>query len=219
MGRPARVSRDQVLRAAREAFGDRGFDGTTLADIASRVGVSPAALLRHAPGKAALFAAAMASGHAAEPFPMAFLADVDAGDDPRRVLRRFAHVLVPYVERKLGQSIALWMRSRSAGNARTLRLPFDPRAVDSPPRRVLVLLEEYFRRAGRAGRLRLRDPRAAAMAFMGSLQAYVFLHQVLKVQEPPLELDRYVETILDIWTRGAIVPPRRLGRRRRKDRA
>ena len=212
MGRPARVSRDDVLRAAREAFGERGYEATTLAQIAARVGVSPAALLRHAPGKEALFAAALASGDAAEPFPMAFLADVEAAEDPLRVLRRFAHVLVPYLEAKMGQSIALAMRRRTAVGSRTLRLPFDPRAVDSPPRRVLVLLEEYFRRARRAGRLRLRDPRAAAMGFMGSFHAYVFLHHVLKVQDPPLPFDGFVDTILDVWTRGAIV---RRPRRRR----
>ena len=49
MGRRARASRDQILRAAREAFSERGFDGTTLAAIGARVGLSPSALLRHAP--------------------------------------------------------------------------------------------------------------------------------------------------------------------------
>ncbi len=49
MGRPARVSREDVLRAAREAFGEHGFAGTTLADIGARIRVSPAALLRHGP--------------------------------------------------------------------------------------------------------------------------------------------------------------------------
>jgi len=216
MGRPPRVSREEVLHAAREAFGERGYDGTTLADIAARVGLSPAALLRHAPGKEALFAAALASGQASEPFPMAFLAQVDPAEDPRRVLRRFAHVFVPFLEAKMGQSIALWQRSRAPAATRTIRLPFDPRAVDSPPRRVLALLEEYFRRAVRAGRLRLADPRAAAMGFMGSFHAYVFLHQVLKVQDPPLPLPRYVDAVLDVWTRGAIVPAR--GSRARKKR-
>jgi AcrR family transcriptional regulator len=209
MGRRPRVTREDVLRAAREAFGDRGYDGTTLSDIAARVGVSPAALLRHAPGKEALFAAALASGQAAEPFPMAFLAEVDPADDPRRVLRRFAHVFVPFLEEKMGQSIALWMRSRAPAAARTIRLPFDPRAMDSPPRRVLALLEDYFRRAAQAGRLRLADPRAAAMGFMGSFHAYVFLHQVLKVQDPPLPLARYVNAVLDVWTRGAFRSKRR----------
>ena len=46
MGRPARVTREQVLRAAREAFSESGYHGTTLAAIGARVGISPAALLR-----------------------------------------------------------------------------------------------------------------------------------------------------------------------------
>jgi|RhiMethySRZTD1v2_1073278.scaffolds.fasta_scaffold112717_3 AcrR family transcriptional regulator len=208
MGRPARVSREEVLHAARQAFGERGYDGTTLADIAARVGVSPAALLRHAPGKEALFAAALTSGPDAEPFPLDFLAEADPAEDPRRVLRRFAQVFVPFLEEKMGQSIALWMRSRAPVSARTIRLPFDPRAADSPPRRALALLEDYFRRAARAGRLRVADHRAAAMGFLGAFHAYVFLHQVLKVQ-PSLPLARYVDAVLDVWTRGAIRPRRR----------
>ena len=47
MGRPARVNRGQVLSAAREAFVERGYEGATLSDIAGRVGVSAAALLRN----------------------------------------------------------------------------------------------------------------------------------------------------------------------------
>src|SRR5437867_174793 len=112
MGRPARVTRTQVLKAAREAFAAGGYDGTTLATIAARLGLSPAALLRHAPSKAALFAAAMAE----------------------------------------------------------------------PP---------------------------AAMAFIGNLNAYVFFHRVVPLVDPPLPLDRYIDTLLDIWSRGALAAPRK----------
>jgi AcrR family transcriptional regulator len=214
MGRPARVSREDVLRAAREAFGEHGFAGTTLADIAARIRVSPAALLRHAASKAELFATAMASGGESEPFPMAFLAEVDGAEDPARVLRHLAEVAIPYLEKGLGQTIAVWMHAKTAGRARTIRLPFDPRAKDSPPRRVLVLLEDYLRRAMRAGRIQVRDPRAAALTFMGSLNAYVFFHQVLRIVDPPLRLADYLDTVLDVWTRGAVRP----GRARRKTR-
>ena len=44
MGRRPLITRDEVLQASREAFAERGFDGTTLASIAARLGVSPAAL-------------------------------------------------------------------------------------------------------------------------------------------------------------------------------
>src|SRR5258706_312096 len=49
MGRRPLISRDEVLQAARAAFAERGFDGTTLASIAKRLGVSAAARLHGVP--------------------------------------------------------------------------------------------------------------------------------------------------------------------------
>jgi AcrR family transcriptional regulator len=209
MGRPARVTREEVLKAAREAFAARGYDGTTLAAIAARLAVSPAALLRHAPSKAALFTAAMASPPAADrPFPMAFLAEADV-TRPRDVLRQLAHTAIPFIEAQMSESIACWMYAKTADSRRTIRLPWNPRAENSPPRRVFALLESYIRRASRAGTVRVRDPRAAAMAFMGNLNAYVFFHRVLPLVDPPLSLVRYIDTLLDVWSRGALTAPRK----------
>ena len=211
MGRRARVSRDEILRGAREAFSERGFDGTTLAAIGAKVGLSPAALLRHAPTKEDLFSAAM-SVRADDLPPIEFLAAAEGGEDPAWVLRRLAFAVVPFLESKLGENIARWLRARSERAARTITLPFDPRRRPTPPARALALLEEYFRRARRAGRLDVRDTRAAALAFLGSLHAYVFLHRVVRISEPPVPLGRYVDTLLDVWSRGAL----REGRGRRK---
>jgi len=209
MGRPARVTRTQVLKAAREAFAAGGYDGTTLATIAARLGVSPAALLRHAPGKAALFAAAMAEPPAAErPFPMAFMADADPAR-PREVLRELARTAIPFIEAQISEAIACWMYAKNARERSTLHLPWNPRAEDNPPRRIFTLLERYLRRAAKAGTLRVRDPQAAAMAFIGNLNAYVFFHRVVPLVDPPLPLDRYVDTLLDIWSRGALAVPRK----------
>ena len=217
MGRKARVTRDEVLAAARDAFADRGYEATTLAAIAARVGVSPAALLRHAPSKGALFEAAMASPPGAGPLPMDFLAGAGAGDDPRAVLRRLATTAIPFIEAQISGTIARFMYERS-GNP-VIELPFDPSSKSSPPQRVLVMLEDYLRRATRAGRVRVRDPRAAAVAFMGTMNAYVFFHLVMKIIDPPLSLERYVDTVLDIWERGAVRddrPARRAPARRTK---
>lgn len=213
MGRPARVSRDAVLRAARDAFAERGFDGTTLTDISSRVGLSPAAILRHAPTKEALFSAAMSSP-ADEAPRLEFVAEAGGDADPADVLRQVAFAVVPFIEAKLGENIARWFRAKTADEARTIRLPFDPRKPPTPPARAFALLEAYFRRAARAGRLEVRDPRAAALAFLGSLNAYVFLHRVMRIADPPVPLPRYVDTLLDIWKRGAIRPVRRTRRRK-----
>src|SRR5215472_1604072 len=103
MGRPARVTREEVLRQARRTFAERGFDGTTLAAIAARLNVSPAALLRHAPTKHALFEMAMAAETPGEALPTDFLEAVPPTQDPARVLRRLALAFVPFIEQKIGE--------------------------------------------------------------------------------------------------------------------
>ncbi len=208
MGRPARVTLEQVLAQARRSFGDRGFDGTTLADIAAGLKVSPAALLRHAPSKKALFELAMESEPAGQVLPTDFLAAAAPSQDPARILRRLAREFVPFIEQKMGENIARFLRAGGEEEARTIRLPFDPRQKSSPPARAVAALEAYFRRAKAARRVSLSDPRAAALAFLGSLQSYVFFHRVLRI-EPRIPLDAYLDTILGIWKRGALRHERR----------
>jgi TetR/AcrR family transcriptional repressor of mexJK operon len=209
MGRRARVSRDEVLQASRDAFAERGYDGTTLADIAGRVGVSPAALLRHAPGKRELFEAAMAPTAAGDPFPLEFLREADPTGDPRPVLRKLAHTAIPFLERQMGENIARWLFAKSdaeAVQAQARDFGAKLRGQSSPPRRVFGLLEDYLRRARAAGRVQVSDPASAALAFMGTMNAYIFFHRLLKMVDPPIPLETYVDTVIEVFTAGALRP-------------
>ena len=201
MGRPARISRDQLLDTARRVFAAKGFDAATLADIARELRVTPAAVLRHARSKQELFRAAMSTRLTAPPPFIASLKDVDAATDPRVILRGIAERFVPFVEKIIGENIAVYMHERS----RSLVVPFDPESADSPPRRGIVIVTDYFRRAMQAGVMRRGDPRAFALLFMGSLQAYVMMHRVLNILPKPYPLDLYVDALIDLWSRGAIV--------------
>jgi len=63
-GRPAhragvRSTRDEILDAARDCFGERGYDRATIRDIAARAGVDPALVLHYFGSKEQLFAAAL----------------------------------------------------------------------------------------------------------------------------------------------------------------
>jgi AcrR family transcriptional regulator len=208
MGRKPKVTRDEVLRAARAAFAERGFEATTLAAIAARLDVSPAALLRHAPTKEELFAVSMRAGEGEIRPPIEFLVDLTGEEDPLQVLARLARAMVPFLEQKLDETVASWMRSKvRVESVADLRLPFDPAASPTPPQRVLALLEEYLRRSVAAGRLTLSDPRAAALAFLGSLHSYVTLHRMVRICDPPFPFDRYLATLLELWTHGAIAAP------------
>ena len=208
MGRTARVSRGQVLSAAREAFVERGYEGATLSEIAGRIGVSAAALLRHAPTKRDLFVACMGEGEP-ETMPFAFLEEMDGSEDPRRVLRRAAESIIPFLESKLRQVVARWVYFKRVAGVGLMPLPFDPTARPTPPQKNMKYLEDYMRRAVRKGRLRVDDPSAAALAFLATVHSYVFLQHVMEVLEKPMPLERYLETVLDIWTRGAIVTRRK----------
>jgi len=213
MGRPAKVRRDEVLAAARAAFVERGYEGATLADIAGRVGVSAAALLRHAPTKQALFTAAMGATPGSEMLPLAFLSDVPGTADPEDVLRQVAYAFVPFIQAKLSENLAAWVHFRTLRGGGRLPLPFDPEVRPTPPQRNLSLLEDWLRRARRAGRVSVTNPRAAAVAFAASLHSFVMLQQVVRALEEPLDLDEYVETLLEIWRTGVI------GRTRKKKRS
>jgi AcrR family transcriptional regulator len=203
MGRTARVSREQVLAAAREAFVERGYDGATLADIGARISVSPAALLRHARSKRELFLACMVSGEP-DMVPLAFLDELEGSEDPRAVLRRVAESMVPFLEARIRQVVARWVYFKTVPGVGPMPLPFDPQARPTPPQKNLAALAGYMRRAARRGRLRVSNPRAAAFAFLATVHSFVFLQHVIEVLEKPMGLDEYLEAVLEIWTRGAI---------------
>ena len=205
MGRTARVTREQVLAAARETFVERGYEGATLAGIGAKLAVSPAALLRHAPNKRALFLACMSP---AEPdlTPLTFLEELDGSEDPRKILRRVAETMVPFLEARIRQIVARWVYFKTIPGVGPVPLPFDPAARPTPPQRNLRFLEDYMRRATRRGRLAVSNPRAAAFAFFATVHSFVFLQHVVEALEKPMPLDEYLETVLDVWTRGAVAP-------------
>ncbi len=217
MGRRARATRDQVLKAAREVFAERGYEGTTLARIAARLGVSPAALLRHAPTKEALFGAAMAFSDQTLSAPFEFLDSLEGAEEPLSVLRKIAERAVPILEATFAESVVHWFHARKAEEGPvTIALPFDPRGKTTPPQQAFHLIESYMRRAVKSGKLRVLDVRAAAASFQGALFAYVSFHRFFRILDPPIPLRRYLDTVLEIWARGAIPgPPRNSTRRRR----
>ena len=197
MGRPPRISREQILDAARSAFSARGFAAATLGDIAKALDVTPAAILRHFDSKQVLFNAAMSTRAIATPEFITALAQLDPKSDPREALRNFARRLVPFLSAVIRPAIAVQM------HATTVVVPFDPNDDEIPPRRALRLLADYFARTMRAGTMRRADPHALALLFLGQLQSYVFIHQILNVT-PEYPLQNYIDALIDLWTDGAI---------------
>jgi AcrR family transcriptional regulator len=215
MGRPPILTREQILETARRVFTLKGFEGATLADIAGDLGVTPAALLRHFQSKEDLFDTAMRGHTVTLPQCILDLAKTDASSDPRVVLRRVASEWVPFVERTLSQNLTLQMYDRARHAA--LVIPFDTAGDDAPPRRGFRIVADYFSRAKDAGVIAVDDPRAAALLFMGSLAGFVFIHHIANALPQPYPLQQYIDSLLELWSRGAIVEPGRGGSRARKE--
>ncbi len=83
----------QIARASAEAFSTLGYYGVSMETIASRVGISAAALYRHYAGKYELFRDAVLSLGQQLVDCTAF-AEEDAPDDPQLVLHRLTSALI-----------------------------------------------------------------------------------------------------------------------------
>jgi len=83
----------QIARASAEAFSTLGYYGVSMETIASRVGISAAALYRHYAGKYELFRDAVLSLGQQLVDCTAF-AEQDAPDDPQLVLHRLTSALI-----------------------------------------------------------------------------------------------------------------------------
>jgi AcrR family transcriptional regulator len=200
MGRPPTISRDQILDASRRRFAATGFGATTLADIAGELGVTPAAVLRHFASKQELFDTAMRPAIAL-PQCIVDLKTVDARTDPRIVLRAIAEGWIPFATTTISQNIAVAIHAQSRP---TITLPFHPDDENSPPRRGLPIVADYFRRAHEAGVITVEDPRAAALLFMGSLIGYVFIHHVVHGMPQPYPVPDFIDALLRLWSEGGM---------------
>ena len=78
-----------------------------------------------------------------------------------------------------------------------------PTAAQSIRHRIFEAVGDYFVRAAKAKTMQLKDPRIAAVTFLGSLHAYAFMHTVLHLN-PPIPLERYLDSLIQVWTYGGI---------------
>jgi AcrR family transcriptional regulator len=147
----------RLLVTALEAFADQGYHATTTRDIATRAGMSPAALDVHFPSKGALLAQISRVGHQASlELVRAALA---RGEDPvarlRAVVGDFAawHAEHHRVARVVHYELAA--------------LPEEDRSATIEVRRQIEdLVAEEIRAGVASGTMRVADPRQVARAML-----------------------------------------------------
>jgi len=192
--RPA-SRRDQILDAALACFASAGFRGTTTREIASRVGLTEAALYRHFASKEALYAAIIARKIEAPDLTARLEAAAAAGDD-RAVLGGLARTLIERVD---ADPAFIRILLFTALEGHSLAEPFFAARV----RRIREFLSGYIARRIEAGAFRAVDPVIAARAFLGMVSDYLNVRFVFQQQLAyPQPIEEVVETFVSLFLTG-----------------
>jgi len=119
---PTADRRDEIVRAARKLFAERGYDGTSIEDIGAAVGLTGPALYRHFKNKPTLFVATFAGADEISEAAIALAVGQDAEEAMQTILRLEATVAVTHREAML-----IWQRERNRMPRRTRRENADRR--------------------------------------------------------------------------------------------
>ncbi len=208
--KPAEVRRADILAVAASCFSTRGFEGTTTRDIATRVGITEAALYRYFPSKEAIYTAILDERlHAPDPVtPLEGAAQ--AGDDVS-VFGGLALALLDSIE---ADPTFLRLALFSALEGHQLARPFQEKRI----RRLGDFLQGYIERRIRAGAFREVDPALAARSFVGMVVNYLIVREVFgRRDEFPQSNREVAEHFVGIFLRGVRNDERRArGRDRRR---
>jgi AcrR family transcriptional regulator len=151
-----------ILATARDLFYEVGFHGTTVRDIASRVGVTVPALYYHHANKEAILAALLdrSIGSVIGRCEQALR---EAGDDPADRFRNLIECLALYMANH---------RKSAAMDAEIRALsPAARKAYSARRRRVEQMLTDTIERGTAAGGFEVTSPPDTARALLGMIQA------------------------------------------------
>jgi AcrR family transcriptional regulator len=160
MGRPKTISDEDLLAIAREVFTTHGAFGSTK-DIASRAGISEAALFKRFATKAQLFMAAMVPP---SPGIEPVLARATAAKTGQEGINMVAQALLDYFRIAIPVILPLVAQSQYASTA-------TPNFQTSPATGLLKAVSTYIRAEHARGRLHTDDPQAAAGVLVSAMHS------------------------------------------------
>lgn len=192
-----RVQRDKrsaILRAATALFLRNGYDGTSLAKVASAAGVSTATLFKRFPTKAALFDAIVTEHWALGEQPLAMPEPGDPATGLTRVAER-------YVELITRQEMVDLFRIVIAEAPRFPELAQRHFTLGKLP--YFDAVRQYLELETAHGTLRIDDAELACTHFLGMLATFSFWPQLILADYEPSaertreEIDEAVRTVLE----------------------
>ena len=177
-------------------FLEKGFDGTSMDEIAERAGVSKQTVYSHFRSKEDLFSYCIAEKCVSYELSPEFLDLQRPVDEMLRVVgRKFTNLL--------HSDDAIHMKRllcASAEQSPTLSRLY----YEAGPRHMINLLTDYLRRQAGLGRLRLDNPRTAACQLLHMFLGETHLRRLLNLEQtvdrPAVEA--YVDSCVDMFLRA-----------------
>ena len=165
-------TRQAILDAALDLFADKGFFGTSLRDVATKVGVRESALYNYFPGKDALFEALLAAHHESKAELLAPLLEEPIADARAMLLQLAYGMLESFVEPR-EQKLFRILMSDGIRLAKVGRINLPERMGHRRQR-----LNDLIRRLIKDGWLRRGDVNVLGLAFVSPLVVWRQMHAI-----------------------------------------
>jgi AcrR family transcriptional regulator len=165
-------TRQAILDAALDLFADKGYFGTSLRDVATKVGVRESALYNYFPGKDALFEALLAAHRDSKAEWLVPLLEAPIGD-VRALLQQLAYSMLESFAEPREQKLFRILMSDGLRLAKVGRINLHDRMG---PRR--QRLHDLMRRLIKEGWLRRGDVNVLGLSFVSPLVVWRQMHAI-----------------------------------------
>ena len=188
---------ENILAAALEAFGEKGFSGTRMEDVAAKAGITKGAIYLYFPSKQALLEALARRDIA--PFLTGIATQVRQYDGPiEPMLRQVAGAAVGFLDQGAVPTYARVIVSEARNFPEIAR--FHLTEIVSV---VLGALSDLFQRAMDRGEVRAMDPEIAARLFMAPLIKTLFWRITFSaVETEPFDANAFLDAHVGVFLRG-----------------
>ncbi|WP_322517146.1 TetR/AcrR family transcriptional regulator [Rhodopseudomonas palustris] len=196
------AKREAILETAAEVFKERGLDGTSMSEIAKRLGGSKATLYGYFPSKEELFVHVSLGVVSKQILDMIETMPNRAADDPRDVLLNVGRQLIRRVSNE--DAITAYRLAVAHGRIGNLGRIF----YDAGPGKGLKVFAAYIEAATKAGHLSAADPAAAAHHLMALFESETTYRRALQLDDDisPEEVEHTVTRAVDVFLAAYGVP-------------
>lgn len=188
---------EKILSAALEAFGEKGFSGTRMEDVAAKAGITKGAIYLYFPSKQALLEALARRDIA--PFLSAMAAQVRAYEGPLEpLLRQVASAALGFMDQGALPTYARIIVSEARNFPDIAR--FHLNEIVSV---MLGALSDLFQRAMARGEMREMEPEIAARLFVAPIIKTLFWRITFSaVETKPFDAAAFLDAHVGVYLRG-----------------